>query len=109
MSLKIRLARGGTKKRPYYRVVVAESRMPRDGRFVEKVGVYDPMLPRESGERVKLDSSLATVEEVIVRDKPNAAGVNITMYLAKVRCPDGTRALVECAPIRGATLIERLP
>jgi len=55
MSLKIRLARGGTKKRPYYRVVVAESRMPRDGRFVEKVGIYDPMLPKDSAERVKLD------------------------------------------------------
>ena len=55
MSLKIRLARGGTKKRPYYRVVIAESRMPRDGRFVEKVGIYDPMLPKDSAERVKLD------------------------------------------------------
>jgi small subunit ribosomal protein S16 len=56
MSLKIRLSRGGTKKRPYYRVVIAESRMPRDGRFVEKVGSYDPMLPQESAERVKLDA-----------------------------------------------------
>ena len=55
MSLKIRLARGGTKKRPYYRVVVAESRIPRDGRFVEKIGVYNPMLPKDSAERVKLD------------------------------------------------------
>jgi len=55
MSLKIRLSRGGTKKRPYYRVVVAESRMPRDGRFIEKLGSYDPMLPHESPERVKLD------------------------------------------------------
>ena len=55
MSLKIRLSRGGTKKRPYYRVVIAESRMPRDGRFIEKVGSYDPMLPQESPERVKLD------------------------------------------------------
>jgi small subunit ribosomal protein S16 len=55
MSLKIRLSRGGTKKRPYYRVVIAESRMPRDGRFVEKVGIYDPMLPKDSAERVKLD------------------------------------------------------
>jgi small subunit ribosomal protein S16 len=55
MSLRIRLARGGTKKRPYYRVVIAESRMARDGRFVEKVGVYDPMQPKESPERVKLD------------------------------------------------------
>jgi small subunit ribosomal protein S16 len=55
MSLKIRLARGGTKKRPHYRIVVAESRMPRDGRFIEKLGVYDPMLPQESPDRVKLD------------------------------------------------------
>jgi small subunit ribosomal protein S16 len=55
MSLKIRLSRGGTNKRPYYRVVVAESRMPRDGRFVEKIGVYNPMLPKDSAERVKID------------------------------------------------------
>ena len=51
MSLKIRLSRSGTKKRPYYRVVIAESRMPRDGRFIEKVGIYDPMLPHDSTER----------------------------------------------------------
>jgi small subunit ribosomal protein S16 len=56
MSVKIRLTRGGTKKRPYYRIVVAESRMPRDGRFIEKVGSYDPMLPQESPDRVKLDA-----------------------------------------------------
>ena len=55
MSLKIRLSRGGTKKRPYYRLVIAESRMPRDGRFIEKVGIYDPMLPHDSADRVKLD------------------------------------------------------
>ena len=55
MSWKIRLSRSGTKKRPYYRVVIAESRMPRDGRFIEKVGIYDPMLPHDSTERMKLD------------------------------------------------------
>ena len=54
MSLKIRLSRGGAKKRPYYRVVVADSRAPRDGRFIERVGSYDPMLPKDSEERVKL-------------------------------------------------------
>jgi small subunit ribosomal protein S16 len=54
MSLKIRLARGGAKKRPYYRIVVADSRMPRDGRFIEKVGSYNPVLPKGS-ERVQLD------------------------------------------------------
>lgn len=54
MSLKIRMSRGGSKKRPYYRIVVADSRMPRDGRFIEKVGSYNPMLPKDA-ERVKLD------------------------------------------------------
>jgi small subunit ribosomal protein S16 len=54
MSLKIRLARGGAKKRPYYRIVVADSRSPRDGRFIEKIGSYNPMLPKD-GERVQLD------------------------------------------------------
>ena len=54
MSLKIRLARGGSKKRPFYRVVVTDSRAPRDGRFIEKIGTYNPMLPKESGERVSL-------------------------------------------------------
>ena len=53
MSLKIRLARAGAKKRPYYRIVIADSRSPRDGRYIEKVGTYDPLLPRD-GERVKL-------------------------------------------------------
>ena len=58
MALKIRLARGGAKKRPYYRVVVADSRSPRDGRFIEKIGSYNPMLP-EDGERVKIDMEKA--------------------------------------------------
>ena len=54
MSLKIRLARGGAKKRPFYRIVVADSRMPRDGRFIERVGTYNPMLPKEHPERIEL-------------------------------------------------------
>jgi small subunit ribosomal protein S16 len=53
MSLKIRLARAGAKKRPYYRIVVADSRSPRDGRYIEKIGTYDPLLPKGT-ERVKL-------------------------------------------------------
>ena len=48
MSLKLRLARAGTKKRPYYHVVIADARSPRDGRFIEKVGSYDPMLADDS-------------------------------------------------------------
>ncbi|MEO0682076.1 MAG: 30S ribosomal protein S16, partial [Pseudomonadota bacterium] len=55
MAIKIRLARGGSKKRPFYRVVAADSRMPRDGRFIEKLGVYNPLLPKDSEDRVKLD------------------------------------------------------
>jgi len=53
MSLKIRLARAGAKKRPYYRIVVADSRSPRDGRYIEKIGTYDPLQPKDSAERVK--------------------------------------------------------
>src|ERR1700756_3610252 len=53
--LMIRLAPGGTKKRPHYSVVVADSRMPRDGRFIEKIGFYNPLLPREHADRIKLD------------------------------------------------------
>ena len=55
MALKIRLARGGTKKRPHYSVVIADSRSPRDGRFIEKIGFYNPLLPRDHADRVKLD------------------------------------------------------
>ncbi len=53
MSLKIRLARAGAKKRPYYRIVIADSRSPRDGRYIEKIGTYDPLQPKDSAERVK--------------------------------------------------------
>ncbi len=55
MSLKIRLARGGAKKRPFYSIVVADSRSPRDGRFIEKVGTYNPMLKREDAARIRLN------------------------------------------------------
>ena len=55
MAMKIRLARGGSKKRPFYRVVAADSRMPRDGRYIEKLGTYNPLLPKDSEDRVKLD------------------------------------------------------
>jgi len=55
MALKIRLARGGAKKRPYYRIVVAEATAPRDGRFIERVGSWNPILPKDSPERVVLD------------------------------------------------------
>ena len=54
--LKLRLSRGGTKKRPVYKVVVADSRFPRDGRFIEKVGFFNPLLPKDKKERVGLEA-----------------------------------------------------
>lgn len=52
MSLRIRLSRGGAKKRPFYRIVIADSRSPRDGRFIERIGTYNPMLPKDGGNRL---------------------------------------------------------
>jgi small subunit ribosomal protein S16 len=59
MSLKIRMTRIGAKKRPFYRIVVADSRSPRDGRFIEKIGTYNPMLARDNPQRVILDAERA--------------------------------------------------
>jgi small subunit ribosomal protein S16 len=61
MSLKIRLSRGGAKKRPFYRVVVADSRMPRDGRFIEKLGTFDPLKAKDAADRLVLDAEKAKV------------------------------------------------
>ncbi len=55
MATRIRLARGGSKKRPYYRIVAADVRAPRDGRFIEKLGTYNPLLPKDSAERVTMN------------------------------------------------------
>lgn len=55
MSLKIRMARAGTKKRPFYHIVLADSRSPRDGRFIERIGYFNPLLPKDNAERLKLD------------------------------------------------------
>jgi len=65
MSLKIRLARGGSKKRPYYHVVIADARAPRDGRFLEKVGSWNPMLPKDNEKRVELN--LERIQEWIAK------------------------------------------
>src|SRR5580698_5302154 len=59
MSLKTRLARAGTKKRPHYNIVIADSRNPRDGRFIEKIGFYNPLLPSDHADRLKLDLDAA--------------------------------------------------
>ena len=55
MSLKIRLSRGGAKKRPFYRIIIADSRMPRDGRFIERIGTFDPLKKKDDAARVVLD------------------------------------------------------
>lgn len=55
MAMKIRLARGGSKKRPHYAIVATDSRMPRDGRFLEKLGTYNPLLAKDSEDRIKMD------------------------------------------------------
>ena len=59
MALSIRLSRGGSKKRPYYRIVVADARSPRDGKFIEKIGNYNPLLAKDSDQRVQLDGERA--------------------------------------------------
>lgn len=59
MAVSIRLSRGGSKKRPYYRIVVADARSPRDGRFIERIGSYNPLLAKDNPERVKLDTERA--------------------------------------------------
>lgn len=59
MSISMRLSRGGSKKRPYYKIVVANSRAPRDGKYLEQIGIYNPLLAKDSGERVKLNEERA--------------------------------------------------
>lgn len=59
MSLRIRLARGGSKKRPFYSIVVADSRSPRDGRFIDKIGTYNPLLGKDNENRVQYDAEKA--------------------------------------------------
>ncbi len=59
MALKIRLARAGSKKRPYYHIVIADVRAPRDGRFIERIGAYNPMLSKDDENRIKLDAERA--------------------------------------------------
>lgn len=59
MSISMRLSRGGSKKRPYYKIVVANSRAPRDGKYLEQIGTYNPLLAKDSGERVKINEERA--------------------------------------------------
>ena len=67
MAIKIRLARGGSKKRPFYRIVAADSRMPRDGRFIERLGTYNPLLAKDSEDRVICCADAAREAQQIAR------------------------------------------
>ena len=80
MALRIRLARGGSKKRPFYSVVVADSRFPRDGRFIEKIGTYDPRLPKDSEARVQIKADKAA-EWIAKGAKPSD---RVARFLSKI-------------------------
>ena len=83
MAMKIRLARGGSKKRPFYRIVAADSRMPRDGRFIEKLGTYNPLLPKDSEDRVKMD--VEKVQEWIAKGAQPTEHVDRMLEAAGIR------------------------
>jgi small subunit ribosomal protein S16 len=86
MALKIRLARGGAKKRPFYRIVVADARSPRDGRFIEKLGSYNPLLPTDHAERLRLDTD-AVKKWLAVGAQPTDRLVRIFANLGLVAAP----------------------
>ena len=107
MPVRIRLSRGGAKKRPFYRIVVADSRRARDGKFIDQVGTYNPMLPKDSPDRVKIDvekakewmakgaqpsdrvmlflSNLGAVDKPIITEKTKMASVSTT-FLVEIGC-----------------------
>ena len=83
MTVKIRLSRGGTKKRPYYYIVAATSSAPRDGRYIEQIGTFNPMLPKDHADRLKLDLDRAKQAEEIgstALAQTALKGGQITMY-----------------------------
>lgn len=94
MALKLRLARGGSKKRPFYRVVVADSRAPRDGRYIDRIGVYDPRLPKESEDRVKIDGVKAA-EWIKKGAKPTE---RVARFLSQITLEGETKPVWEWAP-----------
>jgi small subunit ribosomal protein S16 len=86
MAVKIRLARGGAKKRPYYRVVVADARAPRDGDFIEKIGTYNPLLKKEDGERVTLKAD--RIEHWLAQGAQPTERVAHFIKAAGIKLPD---------------------
>ena len=78
MATSIRLSRGGSKKRPYYRIVVADSRAPRDGKFIERIGSYNPVLPKGDEKRVVLDVNARSIGLPPAPSRPTASPVSST-------------------------------
>jgi small subunit ribosomal protein S16 len=118
MALRLRLARAGTKKRPFYRIVVADSRSPRDGRYIEKIGTYNPMLGRDHANRVVLDGEKAKhwlgvgalpsdrVAKFLARAEIIEAPVQreqTKSHLPKKKAQERQRALAEAAAAAGTT------
>ena len=85
MAVRIRLSRGGSKKRPFYRIVAADQRAPRDGRFIEKLGTYNPLLPKDHAERLVVDQ-----EKVAAWIKKGAQPTDTVKYLMANCNEDGT-------------------
>lgn len=97
MAVRIRLSRGGSKKRPFYRIVVADARAPRDGRFIERIGSYNPMLPQDHAERLVLDE--AKVKEWLAKGAtPTDRLVKMFANLGLVAKPAFREQPVQSAP-----------
>ncbi len=105
MSVVIRLARAGTKKRPIYHVVVADSRFPRDGRFIERLGFFNPLLPKDNTERLKLD--LDKIKEWLAKGAQPSDRVMRFLDAAGVRKRD-RRATIRRRPCRARSARRRL-
>jgi small subunit ribosomal protein S16 len=120
MSLKIRLARAGTKKRPFYHIVVADSRSPRDGRFIERLGFFNPLMPKEKTERISFDheKTKAWIEKgaqpsdrilrfldeagIMTREKRNNPEKAIPRKQRKVMKEEAEKAKAEAAAAKAA-------
>ena len=117
MALRIRLARGGTKKRPHYNIVIADSRNPRDGRFIEKIGFYNPLLPSDHADRLRLNLESAkewigkgpVPADRVHRFLPNAALVKARVHNIPQKAQPKKKAQDRAAAAAAAKPAEEAP
>src|SRR5882757_3473355 len=125
MSLSIRLSRGGAKKRPYYRIVVADARSPRDGRFIEKIGAYNPLLAKDDAKRIVLDGERAKhwlsvgaqptdrvarfLDVIGVRERPARNNPNKGKRVEKAKAAEEAAAEAAAAPASEPVVEETAP